>query len=215
MKTFRSLLLIASFLFTISLSNVLNGQELLTIEGNGYFQGFMPKIELAATLPLTGSFAQIKSRLRAAGDSTYLESLRGDLHFGTSGIGNPNIRMTIKETGAVGIGISSNLPDGYLLAVDGNIIAEEFFEELSQNWPDYVFDEDYRLMSIDELAHSIKLNGHLPGILSANEVEMNGGHSLGSMQIQLLKKVEELTLYIIELNKQNKMLEEKIEAIIK
>ena len=73
--------------------------------------------------------------------------------------------------------------------------------QLSQDWPDYVFDEDYQLMPLTELAASVRQARHLPGIPSADEVEKNGV-GLGRMQANLLRKVEELTLYVIELNDQ-------------
>jgi hypothetical protein len=107
--------------------------------------------------------------------------------------------------------ISSNLrigtttqATGYALSVNGKIIATEVRVEAIGNWPDYVFADDYRLMSLDELEQSISENKHLPGIPSANEVS-DSGFDLGDMQRRLLEKVEELTLYTI---KQEKMIRE-------
>ena len=68
-------------------------------------------------------------------------------------------------------------------------------------WPDHVFGKDYKLMSLHELEQYLTANKHLPEIPSAKEVEENG-INLGEMQAKLLLKVEELTLYIIELQKQ-------------
>lgn len=72
-------------------------------------------------------------------------------------------------------------------------------------FPDYVFEEDYELMSIDELDRYINENGHLPGIPSAEEIERDG-IGVGALQTKLLEKVEELTLYVIELQKENREL---------
>lgn len=126
----------------------------------------------------------------------------GDLDFQ----GNGTVHMTIADTnGDVGIG-TSTIP-GYKLAVDGNIITEEVRVELSGDWPDYVFEDEYNLMSITDLEKSIQKNGRLPGIPSATEVEANG-IQLGDMQKRMMEKIEELSLYIIELSKKY----EKVEA---
>jgi hypothetical protein len=108
------------------------------------------------------------------------------------------------ERGAVGIGITgaSTMPAGYLLAVDGNAIFEEVRVELSQDWPDYVFDEAYDLRPLAELEREIKHLGHLPGFHSA-EVFNSEGSDLGETQRLMMEKIEELTLYVIELEKQN------------
>jgi len=68
-------------------------------------------------------------------------------------------------------------------------------------WPDYVFAKDYNLMPISEVEQFITENQHLPGVPPAAEVEANG-MNLGEINIILVQKVEELTLYIIQLQKQ-------------
>lgn len=78
-------------------------------------------------------------------------------------------------------------------------------------WADYVFNADYKLRSLGEVETFIKENGHLPEVPSAKEVEENG-LKLGEMNALLLKKIEELTLYVIEQNKRMDELENKIEA---
>ncbi len=69
-------------------------------------------------------------------------------------------------------------------------------------WPDYVFGNDYKMMTISELESYVNENKHLPGIPSASEVEEEGSVDLGEMNTILLQKVEELTRYIINLQKQ-------------
>ena len=86
------------------------------------------------------------------------------------------------------------------LEVKGKIRAQEIKVEAT-NWPDYVFNEDYNLMSLEETYQYIKQNGHLPEIPTANDVEQDG-ISLGEMNKLLLKKIEELTLHLIELKAQ-------------
>lgn len=80
------------------------------------------------------------------------------------------------------------------------------------NWPDYVFGKDHTLLSLEELEASINANKHLPGIPSASEVK-EGGIMLGEMQTKQMEKIEELTLYVIELGKQNKELKNEIEVL--
>ncbi|MGD8780279.1 MAG: hypothetical protein PVH88_15095 [Ignavibacteria bacterium] len=105
-----------------------------------------------------------------------------------------------RENGRTGIGIAvSQIPQDVKLAVGGTIICEEAEVKLSEDWPDYVFNNDYKLMSLDKLRDYIFDNGHLPGIPNAKEVNSNGFES-GKMCMKLLKKVEELTLYVIAKN---------------
>ena len=115
--------------------------------------------------------------------------------------------------GDLRVGWTSDVP-GYLVAIDGKIICEEIRVELSGGWPDYVFADDYDLMPIGELEKSIKKNKHLPGLPSAKKVEEDG-IMVGDMTQNLTQKVEELTLYIIELNNQNKDLSKRIEKLEK
>lgn len=131
------------------------------------------------------------------------------LHLdGRSGGSSTGTHMTIERTsGDVSIGYGeNNAPTGYKLAVDGAIIAERIRVELSGAWPDYVFTPEYSLMPIAELKSSIAQNGHLPGIPAASEME-NEGMDLGDMQKRMMEKIEELTLYIIDLQDQIDTLE--------
>jgi hypothetical protein len=119
------------------------------------------------------------------------------------------------KSGQVAIGIDNlnNLPSpDFLLAVDGKIISEEVRVQLVEDWPDYVFHSDYPLRPLDDLAKDISTLGHLPGIPAAAEVERNG-FELGEMQRRLLEKVEELTLYVIQLNEMNALLQKEIELL--
>ncbi|HPN71726.1 MAG TPA: hypothetical protein PLZ32_19505, partial [Saprospiraceae bacterium] len=121
-----------------------------------------------------------------------------------------NLLLCGDENGAVGIGITNgaNLPFGSLLAVDGKITCEEVLVKLSQNWPDYVFAPNYNLRPLDEVKLYIQKNEHLPGIPSATEMQENG-QELGSMQVIMMEKIEELTLYIIQLQEEINKLKEK------
>ncbi|MBP7399550.1 MAG: hypothetical protein KA954_08185, partial [Chitinophagales bacterium] len=103
--------------------------------------------------------------------------------------------------GNVHIGASDAAATGYLLAVDGKVICEELKVQLSESWPDYVFGENHQLMNLYDLEKSIQSNKHLPGVPSAKEIETDG-LAVGEMQRVMMEKIEELTLYIIQLQKQ-------------
>ena len=103
---------------------------------------------------------------------------------------------------------------GYVAAINGKLIATEVRVEALASWPDYVFSSNHKLLSLEELEASINANKHLPGVPSAAEVK-EGGIMLGAMQTKTMEKVEENTLYIIELNKKIKLLEDKIEQLTK
>ena len=112
-----------------------------------------------------------------------------------------NSKLAIQQNGNIGIGTTD--PKGYKLAVAGTkgIIAEEVTVKLQTNWPDYVFEKDYNLPSLKEVETYIKENGHLANIPSAKEVEEKGV-KLGDVNAKLLQKIEELTLYTIQQEKQ-------------
>ena len=78
-----------------------------------------------------------------------------------------------------------------------------------EQWPDYVFDDNYQLKPLEELKQFIEEKGHLPGIESAEEIE-GEGVDLGEMNKKLLEKIEELTLYLIQQNEEIKDLKSQI-----
>ncbi len=109
------------------------------------------------------------------------------------------------------VGIGTALPDEKL-TVKGKIHTEEVIVDLSVPGPDYVFEKDYDLKSLDEIEAFIKSNNHLPEVPSAKEMEENG-IEIGVMNMLLLKKIEELTLHQIDLLKTIKEQEKRINAL--
>jgi hypothetical protein len=104
------------------------------------------------------------------------------------------------NAGNVGIGTTDT--KGYKLAVNGGVIATAVTVKLYSEWADYVFDKDYKLPALSQVRAYIDKNHHLPDMPSAKEVKDNG-LNLGEINAILTKKVEELTLYLIEENKKN------------
>lgn len=129
----------------------------------------------------------------------------GFLGFSTNG----QERIRISDTGNVGIGTA--VPDEKL-TVKGKIHTQEVRVDLNFPAPDYVFANDYKLKSLDEVEAYIKKNSHLPEIPSAKEIEKNG-LMLAEMNMSLLKKIEELTLYSIDQNKKIDAQAKEIEAL--
>jgi hypothetical protein len=127
----------------------------------------------------------------------------------TNGTSNGR-QFTMDLSGNVGIGITENIASGHKLSVNGKIACTEVRVQPQSDWPDYVFSNDYKLMSLEELRKSIKQNNHLPGIPSAKEIEAEG-LQVGEMQIRMMEKIEELTLYIIQLNTDMEALRKEID----
>jgi len=118
--------------------------------------------------------------------------------------------MTLTASGNVGIGTAS--PDAKL-AVKGHIHAQEVRLDMTGAVaPDYVFETDYKLATLQEVETFIKENKHLPEIPSAQQMEENGLH-LKEMNLLLLKKVEELTLHLIAKEKQDQQRDEEIKGL--
>lgn len=117
-----------------------------------------------------------------------------------------------KESTHVCIG-TSNAVDGsdtYKLSVAGKVRAYEV--KVYNTWADYVFEEDYNLKPLTEVEEFIAENGHLPNVPSAAEVEEKG-IELGEMTKIQQEKIEELTLYLIQQDKENQQLKEELKEL--
>ena len=120
--------------------------------------------------------------------------------------------MRIDKDGNVGIGTPT--PGSFKLAVNGKIWSQEVNIAMTNPGPDYVFEKDYNLLSLAELEAYIKANKHLPEVPSAKEMEADG-LNLKEMNLILLKKVEELTLHLIEANKRIEETDQKMKVLEK
>jgi hypothetical protein len=127
--------------------------------------------------------------------------------------GGANYLMLLKDSGKISIGtentpttIGSANTSAYRLFVKGGILTDEL--RVATGWADYVFAKDYNLKPLSEVENFIEANGHLPNVPSAKQVEIEG-ISVGEMAKIQQEKIEELTLYIIELNKRIESLEAK------
>lgn len=157
-----------------------------------------------------GRYAHNKLELKPGGSSN------GPLHslfemYSSPGENEHEVKIRLHSDGASflnggNVGIGTTDTKGYKLAVAGKIVSEEVVVKLQSSWPDYVFEESYPLTPLQDLETYLKENKHLPGIPNAKTVEEEG-IQLGEMNAKLLEKVEELTLYIIELEKRIKSLE--------
>lgn len=150
---------------------------------------------------------QADSRLIIGGFGDYLQS---EGHKLVVRDGTAKVEGDFFSTGSIGIGTMSFVDgaDTYKLSVNGKVRAHGV--KVYTDWADYVFEDDYELPSLEEVEQHIKDKGHLKDIPSAEEVEENG-IELGEMNKLLLQKIEELTLYTIELKKEIEMLKSKIE----
>ncbi|TND03421.1 MAG: hypothetical protein FD123_3938 [Bacteroidetes bacterium] len=130
---------------------------------------------------------------------------------------NPTAQLTVNGKTLIGDpGFVTNLPGNYNLYVQNGILAEKVRVAVSTSiyWADYVFADDYKLRSLSEVEKFIDANNHLPEVPSACEVE-EGGIDVAEMDATLLKKIEELTLYMIDQNKKLEAQQQEIEALKK
>jgi hypothetical protein len=114
--------------------------------------------------------------------------------------------------------IDKNVQEVFRVYGNGVVNAKKIYAEAFEvrtdamdKWPDYVFDDHYKLKNLNEVEQYIKSNNHLPDIPSENEINENG-FNLAEMDGLLLKKIEELTLYVIKQQKEIEHLKAKINS---
>lgn len=143
----------------------------------------------------------------------------GDIHFMTSvprssgdTLQSIATAMILKgSTGNVGIGTIKVADTAYKLFVEKGIRTRKVKVDIA-SWPDYVFGEHYKLQGLAELETYVRKNKHLPEVPSAQEVEREGVN-LGDNQAILLKKIEELTLHLIEMNQRVIEMDKRVQQL--
>jgi hypothetical protein len=137
----------------------------------------------------------------------------GNNVFKIGGVGGTEPAMgviNIDQNGNVGVNTLNTA--GYKFAVAGTAVFTEAVVKLQANWPDYVFHSNYHLPSLSSVAAYIKANNHLPGLPSSAEVAEKG-IDLGATQAKLLEKIEQLTLYVIDLKKENEEIRAQLKVL--
>jgi len=205
------------------------GAELLVQNGIAIGKGFTyfngtPKAALDIDMGYTFDAYATKDIMRLSGedmiirlqnvgtDVGFIQLVNDDMKAGTFATNtkgrfiirtNNADRLWVDSVGYVTIGgkIGPTLNGPYKLAVKGRVAATDFNVVASGSWPDYVFADDYKLKSLEETEAFIKANKHLPNIPAAALIEKEG-FALGDMQKRMMEKIEELTLHLIESNKQ-------------
>lgn len=142
-------------------------------------------------------------------DNTMHYHTRSDHKFYSDG----TLTMAIFETGKVGIGTTNVNDANYKLFVETGIRTRKIKVD-QQSWPDYVFHNTYVLRPLGEVESFIKKHQHLPGVPSAAQVKAEG-IDLGDNQAVLLKKIEELTLYLIKQKKEIETLKKEMRDLKK
>lgn len=168
-----------------------------------------------------GKSLDVNGRLRFK-DHLIFNSANGVINWGNSGnlyfrtnntLGDESTfadKMVLTNNGDLAIG-SSTPATGYKLTVNGKAICTELRVQATP-FPDYVFEDSYALKSLDEVEAHINTYHRLPNMPPATEVESEG-MNVGGIQLKLVEKVEEATLYILQLNKENKELKERLNAL--
>jgi hypothetical protein len=165
-------------------------------DGSGFDirSGIGGNANASTTFPFQGRSWALGSN----GDNFYIgsgTSLVNSLQTGIQINADRNVLLA-PISGNVGIG---TVNPTYKLSVNGNVRSKEVVVETG--WADFVFDKKYVLPSLSEVENYIKINNHLPNIPSAEDIQTNG-LKVGEMQTKMMQKIEELTLYVIELKKE-------------
>lgn len=146
------------------------------------------------------------------GDYSLIIEQPADYYDGCAGCGGDLVFMPWQDTifarGEVGIGVSNPTNK---LEVNGTIKAKEI-KVTNSGWADYVFEDGYKLLSLSDIEQFINQNKHLPNVPSKKEVDEQG-ILVGDMQRIQMEKIEELTLHIIEKDKEIKSLNERLEKL--
>ncbi len=190
-----------------------NGDTMMRIRNNGYVGIGYNGTSYGRPLNIEGNGANFYYNASTFGGAIFPDANNNLVLWSNSS--GPGMNVVLQPSwGQVTIG-TYNAAAGYKLSIDGKIICEEARIQLSTSWPDYVFNNNYELRSLSDLEEFIHKNKHLPNMPSAAEVEKEKGFDVGDIQRRMLEKIEELTLYVIQLKKENQQLQTRIETLEK
>jgi hypothetical protein len=186
----------------------LGGGNSTSSSSSNWDDGFLRLSAGGGSNPTTKSFIDLSGYISpdASGDTLVMERFQ-NITMGTSG----QERLRIASNGSVGIGTKKM--GVHKLAVNGSIGAR-MLVITQETWADFVFHPSYQLPSLQEVAAFINANQHLPGIPSEAQV-IKDGLNVGEMNKQLLQKIEELTLYMIQQDKRMEEQEKEIATLKK
>lgn len=166
---------------------------------------------LPNSLANTGQMLIGWNRTAGQGETDFISnqgtgSTGGFMFYNHDNNNNETQLMQLLGNGQLLIGNTQGKQGSYLLAVAGSEVATSITVKTVSNWPDYIFHPNYTLLPLNDLKTYIDQNHHLPGIPTESEIHKSG-LNLGEIDQALVKKVEELTLYLI--SKDNQLKEEE------
>jgi hypothetical protein len=187
-------------------TTIINNATENQFDGNGNLMPSSPLTIQSEYLNITGTISKLK--VDELTINSQLSINNGSLKIKDA---NGNIMWNFRPDGRLGVGVTdAEMVGPYYLWVKNGIMAERLKVAVknTMDWSDFVFSKNYKLKSLDEVETYIFKNNHLPDIPSAEEVVANG-IDVQKMDAKLLQKIEELTLYMIELKKEIDILKNK------
>ncbi len=177
------------------------------------------RIDATKTINITGAGTGLNVvRTGTLAGNAFSVNTTGIMTLNTTGVNNPAIGFFINSNNRNYFTINeqnilykSATQDLFKVDANGNLYARKVIVTLTNPFPDYVFESNYKLKTLAELSTYIQKNKHLPNVPSAEEIAANKNQiDIGEMQVKLLEKVEELTLYILQQQKEIDALKAKL-----
>ena len=206
--------------------NITQGLNNLWISRNMGAFGFVNDLVISEDGFVGIGHSNPETRLHIDGGSDVGNASGGYLELGltsSTNIGIDNNEIQARNDGVVSRLVLNNgggpvqvgsavTPTGYSFSVNGKAICEELKIQASSNWPDNVFGDQYALKSFDDLRNFIGTHHHLPNIPDAASIEKNG-IEIGDMQKRMMEKIEELTLYVLQLEEKYDLVKSELDTL--